>query len=100
MITSCTCCARGDWFKTSVNLNLSLGVFIRHSCGSFGESGGSLDLPIINYINHLFDCIEMGTSFRFENGDVTFYNRSAAFQILHLDKKNLSQMAIIHIELN
>ena len=49
------------------------GTFIRHSCGAFGETGSHAS--IINRINHLFDCIEMASSFQFTDGTTTFYNR-------------------------
>ncbi|ELU09374.1 hypothetical protein CAPTEDRAFT_194807 [Capitella teleta] len=51
------------------------GTFIRHSCGVFGETESDLNSPIVNYVDHLFDCLEMGTSFKFEDGKVSFYNR-------------------------
>lgn len=50
------------------------GNFIRHGCGVFGETDNmNKDLP--NYVGHLFDCFEIGTKFRIENGQVTFTNR-------------------------
>ncbi|XP_045188570.2 carotenoid isomerooxygenase-like isoform X2 [Mercenaria mercenaria] len=50
------------------------GNFMRHACGAFGESDNMNDtLP--NYIEHLFDCMEIGSKFRVENGKITFTQR-------------------------
>ncbi|XP_060575784.1 carotenoid isomerooxygenase-like [Ruditapes philippinarum] len=50
------------------------GNFIRHACGTFGETDHrNKNLP--NYIEHLFDCFEMGSKFKINNGRVTFTNR-------------------------
>ncbi|XP_076117851.1 carotenoid isomerooxygenase-like [Mytilus galloprovincialis] len=50
------------------------GNFMRHSCGVFGETD-HLDSNEPNYISHLFDCLEIGSKFKLENGHVTFTNR-------------------------
>ncbi|XP_053406723.1 carotenoid isomerooxygenase-like [Mercenaria mercenaria] len=50
------------------------GNFMRHACGVFGETDNMNDtLP--NYIEHLFDCMEIGSKFRVENGKITFTQR-------------------------
>jgi predicted ATPase len=50
------------------------GNFIRHGCSAFGEVE-HMNNKTPNYIQHLFDCLESGTRFKFENGHVTFSNR-------------------------
>ena len=50
-----------------------IGTYIRNACGGFGETGTSASY--VNQISHLFDCVKMGQSYSFHNGDVTFYNR-------------------------
>ena len=60
------------------------GTYIRQACGGFGETGTSASY--VNQISHLFDCIEMGQSYSFHNGDVTFYNRyvhAPYFRVVH-----------------
>ena len=59
--------------RQHINSMLQIGSFIRHSCGAFGESGS--DSNIINKVDHLFDCLEMGTGFTMADGEVTFWNR-------------------------
>ena len=49
------------------------GIFLRHSCGAFGSTGSQDE--DIDRITHEFDCIPMGTSFKFQDGRVSFYNR-------------------------
>ena len=61
-----------------------IGTYLRHACGGFGETGTSASY--VNQISHLFDCIEMGQSYSFHNGDVTFYNRyvhAPYFRVVH-----------------
>ncbi|XP_045181134.1 carotenoid isomerooxygenase-like [Mercenaria mercenaria] len=50
------------------------GNFMRHACGAFGETD-NMNKTLPNYIEHLFDCIEIGNKFRIENGNITFTNR-------------------------
>jgi hypothetical protein len=58
----------------SNNLFFFAGNFIRHGCSAFGEVE-HMNNKTPNYIQHLFDCLESGTRFKFENGHVTFSNR-------------------------
>jgi len=47
------------------------GSLARHACGAFGETGSGME-TMINQVTHLFDCLEMGQSYSFHNGQVTF----------------------------
>ncbi|XP_060584886.1 carotenoid isomerooxygenase-like isoform X2 [Ruditapes philippinarum] len=50
------------------------GNFMRHACGAFGETNNMNDsLP--NYIEHLFDCLQIGSKYHVENGDISFTQR-------------------------
>ncbi|KAL4220089.1 Retinoid isomerohydrolase [Mactra antiquata] len=55
-------------------LNDIVGNFIRHACGAFGETD-HMNKELPNYINHLFDCITIGSKYKIDNGTVTFTNR-------------------------
>ena len=54
-------------------LHTVTGSFIRHACGSFGESFS--EEAYLNKVDHLFDCIVMGQQYGFNQGQVTFTNR-------------------------
>ena len=47
------------------------GSFIRHACGVYGETRHPSD-TMVNRVTHMFDCIEMGQSYTFHQGHVTF----------------------------
>ena len=47
------------------------GTLVRHACGVLGETDHP-DPVMINRVTHLFDCVEMGQSYSFINGQVTF----------------------------
>ena len=46
---------------------------MRHACGAFGETGTESEM--LNKVTHLFDCIEMGQSYTFHKGEITFSNK-------------------------
>ena len=48
-------------------------LLVRHACGAYGETGTQSEM--LNRVTHLFDCIEMGQSYTFSNGQVTFSNK-------------------------
>ena len=50
------------------------GSLIRHACGAFGETKHPSE-EMLNRVTHLFDCIEMGQSYHFHRGEVTFSNQ-------------------------
>ncbi|ELT96834.1 hypothetical protein CAPTEDRAFT_203197 [Capitella teleta] len=50
------------------------GSFIRNACGAFGDINDD-STEDITRISHLFDCIDMGSSYSFKDGKTTFYNK-------------------------
>jgi len=46
------------------------GSLARHACGVYGETG--TESAMLNRVTHIFDCIEMGQSYSFHKGSVTF----------------------------
>lgn len=72
------------------------GNFMRHSCGVFGETDHMNDtLP--NYIEHLFDCFEIGNKFKVHNGKVTFTNRwydTTVNDIYNLYDRNMNRSSM------
>ena len=50
------------------------GTLVRHACGGLGETDHP-DPEMVNRVTHLFDCIEMGQSYSFINGQVTFTSK-------------------------
>ena len=50
------------------------GTLIRHACGVLGETGHP-DPDMLNRVTHLFDCISMGQSYSFQDGNVVFSSR-------------------------
>jgi len=50
------------------------GSLARHACGAFGETGTPSE-PMLRRVTHLFDCMEMGQSYSFHEGDVRFTSK-------------------------
>ena len=51
------------------------GTLARHACGVYGETGRPTEDDMINTVPHVFDCVEMGQGYSFNDGEVTFTSR-------------------------
>ena len=51
------------------------GTLARHACGVYGETGRPTEDNMVNAVDHVFDCIEMGQAYSFNNGRVSFTSR-------------------------
>ena len=51
------------------------GTLARHACGVYGETGRPTEDNMLNGVEHVFDCVEMGQGYSFSDGEVTFTSR-------------------------
>merc|ERR1719402_194110 len=51
------------------------GTLARHACGVYGETGRPTEDNMLNAVDHVFDCMEMGQAYSFNNGRVSFTSR-------------------------
>jgi len=71
------------------------GSLVRHACGAYGETGSTSDM--LNRVGHVFDCIVMGQSYSFHEGEVTFsgkYYDSNIRQIWENYEEDMNQSSV------